>query len=146
VFIVVDYWTLTNSDNFGLKMYLIGTDEERISKPVTSISWAGCKPSDNLLMQLQGMEMTVDLDFRMYDNGENKAINGSAVTVDAQRIWLRDKVFIDDGKMDTSWTLTGGAYSGLVVVVTDVMFHNKHDDPLSLDVSIRMTVGKQVLL
>lgn len=142
---MVDYWTLTNSSGYGLKMYLIGTDEERISKPVTSISWAGCKPSDNLLMQLQGMEQTVDLDFLMYDNGENKAVGGTKVTIDDQREWLRDYVFINNGDMDTSWTLSGGTYSSLAVVVTDVMFHNKGDDPLSLGVTIRMTVGTQVL-
>lgn len=142
---MVDYWTLTNNSGYGIKMYLIGDDEERISKPVTSISWAGCKPSENLLLQLQGMEQTIDLSFRMYDNGENKAVGGSAVTVDAQRNHLRDNVFINNGDMDTEWTLSGGTYSSVEVVVTDLMFHAKGDDPLSLDVTVRMTVGKQVL-
>lgn len=147
------YWTLTEtSQSRGIYLYLVDADEERLSKPVTSISWAGAKPSENILLQLQGMEQTIDLTFLMFDDGTNKAFGTGATgtTIEQQRTWLRDKVFIgtdltNSQRLSMKHTISGGPHGTIAGVLTDVMYHNKSTDPMSLSVDIRFTTGTQYI-
>lgn len=124
----------------------------RQRKPVTSISYATAKPTDNILMAIQGMERIYDISFYIKDDTEDRSMGTAPTgdfpngvkTRDEQENWLLN--YIHSEKIGAKWKLFGDIFpaTGLECVIEEIYFEIKEEDPLKDDCTIRITVGSVV--
>jgi hypothetical protein len=146
--------TLTG-DGYEYDLYPLRGIDESQQKDAVSIAPPGQGPGENILLGIKGMEGDLTINFRLYDDGSDRA-NGTApagvfsndtvVTIAEQREWLLDYIHARD--FQASWTLThttGDILDGLEVFVENIdVSYLQQDSPKWTDASIRLRRGKSI--
>jgi len=107
-----------NDDNIDLKyqIYPIQSVDIRSRKEAFSISPPGLQSSDNILLGVNGMQADIEIQARLWNNGEDRAdgsYTSSVVTIEEQIEYLEDE--IHDSSFSAAWRLdhlTGSAFNG----------------------------------
>ena len=134
---------------------LVGVDSTQ-TKDAFSISSPGTRPSDNILLGIQGMQGDLTPRFFAHDDGTDKS-NGTAssvsafgsstvVTLEEQYEWLNRYIHAAD--FDAQWQLThdtGGFFDNEEVFVERVNFPVlQQDSPKWVEVSLSLRRGGSI--
>ena len=145
------YYIKLDGDNYEYILKLIRTMPTRQTKGVTSIALPGMAATSNILMALQGMQLTIDLTFTMYNDGTDKS-NGTAPsgdfpngvkTITEQKDWLIN--YIHSADIDAKWYFYSDDYpSGIKCIVNEISFDEQNETPISTDATIRLVIGEAI--
>jgi hypothetical protein len=108
--------TLTLNGSQSYRISMIQRIDLRSRKDAFSIAPPGLAASENILLGLSGMEADITIQFRLHDDGTDKADGTAASTVTTieEQIQYIEDVIHDPG-FDAAWTLdhlTGNAFAG----------------------------------
>jgi len=149
-----------SGDNYEYSMYPITNILHGQEKPHVSISLPGQGPKDNIMMGFQGMTADLRIDFKIWNDGSDRA-NGSissgvevrtnktlteATTVNEQYLYLL--YYMQDPTFDAKWKLThttGDRFDNLDVVVTNINIPALDmDSEKWLESSMDLTIGESI--
>jgi hypothetical protein len=108
--------TLTLNGSQSYRISMIQRIDLRSRKDAFSIAPPGLAASENILLGLSGMEADITIQFRLHDDGSDKADGTAASTVTTieEQIQYIEDVIHDPG-FDAAWKLdhlTGNAFDG----------------------------------
>lgn len=147
-----NYYVVETTKTYRYNFKIIQSLDSRQNKPAMSIAIPGMSATSNILLQLQGMERTIDLTWYLFNDGTDKS-NGTAPigifpngvkTVEEQQKWLLDYIHYYD--IGAKWKIYGDIFpaTGLACQIIDISFSNDANTPLHTSGTMKITVGEGI--
>lgn len=122
----VNVLKIENSNGLEYYAYPLRPSNINQDKPTTSISLPGQGPRENIHLGVQGMQRTVNINFYIWEDGEDRS-NGThsepVVTVGEQIEYLME--YFHDPSFDVNWTIEqDNSYDSKVLTEFDAHLEN----------------------
>lgn len=137
---MTDYITLTETYNGkGIRLYYPQLLDSEIDNNILTLTTPCQAQSVNSLLRWSGTTETVKIHSFLFDDDTNKAVGGTATTIDEQIAWLKDTV--NRPYSESAWTLDGGEWSSESVILHRIHIKRDKDEPLIAEVELTVEVG-----
>jgi len=123
----------------GIRLYYPQVLESDVDNNILTLTTPGQPRSLNSLLRWSGTTELIQISTIMFDNGVNKAVGGTAVTINEQIVWLKDTV--NRPYSESSWTIDGGEWSSESVILHGFKISRETDDPNIAECKLKVEVG-----
>ena len=143
----MSYYIIEQENNYRYNFSIINSINDRQSKPVNYVHVPGGAATSSVLLSMTGMERHITIDFKLVNDGTDKANGTYTSTV---KTLAEQKAYLQNEIQQTGYNAVAKFYgdyydaSGVTCSIEEILFLPNKRNPNQMQAIMKLAVGTQL--